>query len=194
VEEVETGLRTRLETTLAYRGGVGEKVSRGMCKFWTSLAVPRGRSLGSSSDPVWFTEGCEDDKSLSMAEYGDEVDGDGVIKCNQLSPSGGCTEAFIAEMDARSTGGGLSELEEDGGCSSRVYTLPDSSRDSSRALASSSSSWAINSCSRVRASSDAESVRANSTSFSSGKDTASETMGSGGWEDGPTKGSGIDVG
>lgn len=64
-------------------------------------------------------------------------------------------------MDARSKGGGLSE---DDNCSLRVYVVVDNSRDSSKALASSSSSWAINSCSRFRVS-DAEIVSAKSTSF-----------------------------
>lgn len=72
--------------------------------------------------------------------------------------------------------GDLGEAEEDGECTSKEYTVLDTSRDSSRALASSSSSWAINS-SRFRAS-DTEIVSACSISFSSG--TVSEAIGSGG--------------
>lgn len=80
-----------------------------------------------------------------MEECCDESDAVGVIMCNQLSPSGCRVGAFIAEMDARSMDGGLDEVEKDGDCTSSEYTLSDNSRDSSRALASSSSSWAINS-------------------------------------------------
>lgn len=161
-----------------------------MYKFWTSLGAPRGRSLGSSSDSVWFAEDCEEGKSSSTEACCDEVGAVGVIKCSQLSPSGACAEPFIAEMDARSTDG---EVEEDGDCSSKLYMVSVSSRDSSRALASSSSSWAINSSSRFRAS-DGDSVGANSAPFSSGKGTVTEVIGSGGWEDGPTMCDGIDVG
>lgn len=73
--------------------------------------------------------------------------------------------------------GDVGEAGADDDSTSKEYTLLVISRDSSRALASSSSSWAINSCSRCRAS-DAESVSARSISFSSG--TVSEATGSGG--------------
>jgi hypothetical protein len=105
-EGAERGLRTRLETTLTYRGGVGEEASRGMYKGWTSLEVPREKSLEESSDSVWFEEECEERDSSSTEVYRDEVDVVGVIICSQLSPSGGCAEAFVAGMDVRSMDGG----------------------------------------------------------------------------------------
>ena len=140
------------------------------------MGAPWGRS---SSDSVWFAKGCEEGISPSREEYCDEVDVVGVIRCSQLSLSGGGAAAFIAKLDARSMDGDLSEVEEDGDCSSGVYTVLDNSRDSSRALASSSSSWAINSFSRFAAS-DEESVSVKSASFSSEGGTVSEAMGSGG--------------
>lgn len=84
-----------------------------------SFGVPPDKTFGSSSDPFWFREECEEEKSSFREEYCDEVDAVGVIMCSQLSPSGGRREAFIAEVDARSTEDDRGEEGEDGNCSSR---------------------------------------------------------------------------
>ena len=183
LREGAKGCRTRLETTLAYKGGVSGEESWDVCTFWVLFS-------GSSSGSFLGAGEGKGENSSFMVEWCGDVDVVGVTICSQLSPSGGCTGAFIAEVDARIMNGNMGEVEE-GDCASREYTTSDSSRDSSSALASSSSSWSIKSCSRFRAS-IAESVSARSISVSS--DMVSGAIGSGGCENGFVIVSGIDVG